>query len=71
MIFKHPLTREHVHQVTLNSNEFLKTELVCFKDLNIDLNDLDEDNINTHPLLYVSMFYRLSNDDTIEVANNS
>jgi len=50
------VTREHIHQITLNSNEFLKTELISFKELNIDLNDLKEENINTHPLLTCTMF---------------
>lgn len=54
-VFHNPLTNEFLHQLTLNTGEFLKTELVCFKEMDLDLYDLKNPALNATPFLSVTM----------------
>jgi len=70
-VFNNPLSNEFLHQVTLPTGDFLKTELVCFKELDLDLNDLRNGALNAKPFLTVTMFYRLAKESAIVVASGA
>jgi len=65
------MSNEFLHQVTLNTGEYLKTELISFKEIELDLNDLNNTALNATPFLTVSMFYKLTKDSVITVASST
>lgn len=65
------MNNEFLHQITLNSGEYLKTELISFKEIELDLNDLNNPALNSTPLMTVNMYYKLTKDSTINVASSA